>query len=179
MAMVPWALPSREQTYMPHTSSPLNPSNPEASPRRKKRNGAAKHEQSPTQRLMRQKAAVAWKTMSSRGPANASCARTTNDDDYDGIPEKQMDDSLSTRARTEHRPEGRYQDNGPGVRQIDMEKQALADASYREEWLPETNYPLRSVTTKRLVIIIGILCVVGILSAIRVVALSRIQAWRT
>lgn len=181
MATVSRGLPPRDQLYMPHTSSPLNPSKSEAPLRRQKPREqcrAVKHEQSPTQRLMRQKAAVAWKTMS-RDPDNANNTQTTHDSNDDRILMEKMNDSHSTYNHTERRLGGKYQEINIVVRQIDTEKQALADEGYREEWLPETDCLLRSVTTRRLITIIAILCIVGLLSAIRIVAIGRIQAWRT
>ncbi|KAI0890226.1 uncharacterized protein GGS22DRAFT_10146 [Annulohypoxylon maeteangense] len=182
MAIAPWGIPPREQSYMPHTSSPLNPSNPKASLRRQKRDEQSrtvKHEQSPTQRLMRQKAARAWRTMSSRDSTSASHARTTHNDGDNMISREQINGSHPGHSRTEYLPESKYQDDIPSIRQIDMEKQAFADGRYREEWPPERNYPFHSSTTKRLIIIMAILCIVGTVSALRIVAIGRIQAWRT
>ncbi|OTB03741.1 hypothetical protein M426DRAFT_172088 [Hypoxylon sp. CI-4A] len=70
-------------------------------------------------------------------------------------------------------------DQGAGleVREADMEKQELVDADLDYEWVyKETDYPFHFLTTRRLIVAIGILCIIGVLSAMHVV--GKIQAWR-
>ncbi|KAI1104121.1 hypothetical protein F4804DRAFT_207698 [Jackrogersella minutella] len=180
--MASWGLPPREQAYMPYKPSPLNPSNFETLPKQQRRSDqcrSVKHEQSPTQRLMRQKAAAAWRTMSSRDATISSHAQTIAKE-VDEKASAQMEDSCPVRTAAVHYSEDKCHDADVAAQQIDMEKQTLADGNYhRVNWTPKTNYPLHLLTAKRLIIAIGILCVIGVLSAMRAIAVSKIQAWRT
>lgn len=170
----------KEQGYTPHIPSPLNPSSTETPPRRQRRNDycrAAKHEQSPTQRLMRQKAAAAWKLMS-LDTSIMNYAQTARDEVRADLREH-MEDSYPTCSDKEHYTEAmgvnQLREVDLDVRRSDMEKQALVEGDYQEDRLLEAPY-LSHVTTRRLIMMLGIMIILGVLTIIR--AVSRIRAWQ-
>ncbi|KAI1415747.1 hypothetical protein F5Y13DRAFT_135851 [Hypoxylon sp. FL1857] len=180
--MAPGSLSSGGQGHIPRTPSPLNPLSAEAPPQRPKRNGhcrAAKHEQSPTQRLMRQKAAVAWKSISSENPAIRNHAQTIQDE-IRAKPSTQIEDPYPALADMEYHRKAmtasQCHEGDLGVRQADMEKQAFVEGGYQGAMLLEMGH-VSHITTRRLITTLGILCILGVLSIIR--AVGGIQAWRT
>ncbi|OTA69543.1 hypothetical protein K449DRAFT_96291 [Hypoxylon sp. EC38] len=175
-------LSSKEQGYIPHIPSPLNPSNTETPPRRQRRNDycrATKYGQSPTQRLMRQKAAAAWRSMSSLDNFIMDSTRTGHDE-VRANPGEQMEDSYPACSDKEHYTEtvrgNQLREVDLNVRESDMEKQALVESDYQEDRLLEAAY-LSRITTRRLITTLGIMCILGVLIIIR--GISRIQAWQT
>ncbi|KAI1381900.1 hypothetical protein F4677DRAFT_8390 [Hypoxylon crocopeplum] len=175
--MSSWGFSPGEGTHTPPIPSPLNPLSTETSPKRHRR-AMRKHEPSPTQILMRQKAAAAWKSMSSREGPVTNYVQTSNDE-VEARRAKQGDGSNLT--RTEYDSEAisgeECDDADLDMRQADMEKQALMDHGYREGLLSGTTQLPRMSMTTRLVVAVGIVCIIGILSAVR--AVSRRQAWRS
>ncbi|KAI8956910.1 hypothetical protein F5Y11DRAFT_124758 [Daldinia sp. FL1419] len=179
--MASWSMPLREQ-YAPLIPSPLNPSRPET-PKRLRRicyTQVARREQSPTQFLLRRKAKVAWRLMSSREET------TTN------RPQSIRNGTLvaSTKSKEDYYPIGTIAeyylktdlechnlDLSLSMERMDMEKQAFAPGDYRGGSLSEACQLLRMLTTWRLIATMGILCITGVLLAIRVVGIA--QAWRT
>ncbi|KAI1143160.1 hypothetical protein F5Y05DRAFT_144921 [Hypoxylon sp. FL0543] len=178
--MAPRSLSPRDRGYIPRIPSPLNPLSTDAPPRRQRHDNcrAAKHEQSPTQRLMRQKAAAAWKSMSSSDPTIIDHAggthgeigmepRTQIEDSYPALTDTAYDVKIAT--------ETQCQEADLGARREDMEKQALVEGDHQEDRLFETAH-FSHITTRRLIVTLGILCIGGILSIIR--AVGKIQGWR-
>ncbi|KAI0834066.1 hypothetical protein F5Y06DRAFT_177723 [Hypoxylon sp. FL0890] len=180
--MAPGSPSPRDQGYIPRIPSPLNPLSTETQPKRHRRNDhsrATKHEQSPTQRLMRQKAAAAWKSISSDdGAITNHSSRLRNE--VGAKLSTQMEDSYPALTDTAYHAKAvlanQCHEADSDVRQGDMEKQALVEGDSREDRLFETGY-FSHITTRRLIITLGLLCIVGILSIIR--AVGRIQGWRT
>ncbi|KAI2623489.1 hypothetical protein GGS26DRAFT_220414 [Hypomontagnella submonticulosa] len=180
--MAPWNLSLRQQPYAPQIPSPLNPLSPETSRRhrRKRRSRAVKHEQSPTQRLLRHKAAVAWRLMSPQD-GNAINPLQTIDDgaEKNAIEQKEGSHHVCTAVGYPLKSVsiGKCQETNNVLPGIDMEKQAFVDDDHLGDWSSELRQISNVLTTRRLVLTIGLLCVVGVLSAMRLV--GRIQGWRT
>ncbi|KAI2602833.1 hypothetical protein GGR54DRAFT_464760 [Hypoxylon sp. NC1633] len=178
MAMASWRPSPGETTYTPPISSPLNPLSTETSPRRERR-AMRKHEQSPTQRLMRQKAAAAWKSMYSREAAIMSYVQTMQNR-LDMKLSRQTDDSHLGRTSAQHdslvTSTGECDITDLGMEDADMEKQPLVN-QYRERWPLETKQLPHTSIKKRLMLVAGIVCIIGFLSAVH--AVGRMQLWRT
>ncbi|KAI1079186.1 hypothetical protein F5B20DRAFT_184122 [Whalleya microplaca] len=172
-------------TYTPNIPSPLNPSSPETLPRRYGRGCDARVARktsgplSPTQKLMRQKAAVAWKSMVVRN-AVLDLARTREELDRHwggqetdcGLRGEAADDGFVTLSVEP------YQEVDLGVVGIDMEKQPLVettelrDAGFSKlagEPCRWNHQPLPMLTRRRLVVVVGIVCIVGIVAAARLI----------
>ncbi|KAI1656724.1 hypothetical protein F4813DRAFT_122857 [Daldinia decipiens] len=181
MEMASWSAPLREQ-YAPIISSPLNPSRPEASKRRRRIYYAqvTRREQSPTQILLRRKANVAWRLMSSRDGGITNRPQTI----YNGTK------TTTTKPQENYYPIGTIAEYylrtdlechdfglGVGLRRVDMEKQAFATGDYQGGSLPDAYQLLHMLTTWRSMATMGVLCIAGVFLAIRVVGIA--QAWRT
>ncbi|KAI0116981.1 hypothetical protein F4814DRAFT_414690 [Daldinia grandis] len=181
MEMAPWSMPLKER-YAPTISSPLNPSRPGTSRQRRRIcfAQAARREQSPTQILLRRKAKVAWKLMSSRDNGITNRPRTIHNG-TETTATKPQDNyyPIGTVAEYYLRTDLECDDFGlsVGMRRMDMEKQAFAAGDYQGGSLAEAYQLLHMLTTWRSIATMGVLCIAGVLLAIRVVGIA--QAWRT
>ncbi|KAI5866762.1 hypothetical protein GGS23DRAFT_287542 [Durotheca rogersii] len=180
-------LSPRDEAYMPPVPSPLNPSSPETSPRRYRRGDRYRPtfkrggtELSPTQILMRQKAAEAWKLMATHitnkyryvGTKQGEAPQTNP-----AGPAKQQ--PIRTTAEYGIVPNSTEKGRGAGVNRqdVDVEKQALVDDDYyRAHKTPGINLLSHLLTTRRWRVTVGVVCVVGFLSAVR--AIGSIHTWR-
>ncbi|KAI1767317.1 hypothetical protein GGR53DRAFT_140248 [Hypoxylon sp. FL1150] len=179
-------LPLKEKaSYTPDIPSPLNPSSPDPPLSRCRRCRIARSEQSPTQKLMRYKAAVAWRSMVSREALIRTDIQNTRDEiraDITDTDEQKEDTGPPTHTvATEHGtlaiPIGKYEAD-IGVRDVvDTEKQGIIGDDYREISLDTSGYLLHILTTRLLAIAVGFVLFIGVLSAVR--AVGRIEAWRT
>ncbi|KAI0176097.1 hypothetical protein GGR52DRAFT_344842 [Hypoxylon sp. FL1284] len=189
--MSSWGPSLRERaSYAPDFPSPLNPSSPEPALSRCRRGRVARSEQSPTQLLMRHKAAVAWRSMASREARLKASIKKTRDDIYANVTstneqKKKEDRSLAraatTTATTKYKPlvviAERYEEIDLYACNIDTEKQGFADNDYRDVPFWTSSYLSHLLTTRRLATAVGFVLFIGILSAVR--AIGRVQAWRT
>ncbi|XXG94279.1 hypothetical protein Hte_000533 [Hypoxylon texense] len=185
----------REKTsYIPDIPSPLNPSSPEPPLSRCRRCRIARSEQSPTQKLMRHKAAMAWRSMASREVLLRASIQRTRDEistNITNINEQRKGEApiINTAATVAAAPttsqsalvtlvEGCEEiEIDLGVRNIDTEKQRFVSHDYRDISLETSSYLSHLLTTRRLATAVGFVLFIGILSAVR--AVGRIQAWRT
>ncbi|KAI0848968.1 hypothetical protein F5Y00DRAFT_262126 [Daldinia vernicosa] len=179
--MASWSVPLREQ-YAPIISSPLNPSRPETSKRRRRiyYTQVARREQSPTQILLRRKAKVAWRLMSPRDYSITNRPQTIpNGTNFTATKPQDNYYPIGTVAEYYLRTDLECHDFGlnVGMRRMDMEKQAFATGDYQGGSLPEAYQLLHMLTTWRSIATMGVLCIAGVLLAIRVVGIT--QAWRT
>ncbi|KAI1395690.1 hypothetical protein F4819DRAFT_177658 [Hypoxylon fuscum] len=171
-------LSPREKAYMPHIPSPLNPLSSETPPTRDRRYRTARSELSPTQILMRHKAATAWKSMASRNALINSAQKTRNGASRDLIEQEEEFCLVQDAAEYDAQPvlaDKCHEDADLDIQSVDTEKQALVD--YQERISLDTNNLSNLWTTRRLVTVVGIVLFIGVLSAVR--AIGRIQAWRT
>lgn len=165
---------------MPSISSPLNPSSSET-PLRRERRAVRKYEPSPTQRLMRQKAAAARKLMSSRQSIAANITPTVRDNEkFDIKPATRNDDPFTVQAvngidSSATCEEEECEDIDLGVREVDTEKQALVE-NYRQDWRSAARTISETSIKRRLIVVVGVICIIGVFSVIRTV--GRIPLWR-
>ncbi|KAI4859233.1 hypothetical protein F4820DRAFT_177385 [Hypoxylon rubiginosum] len=185
----------REKTsYIPDIPSPLNPSSSELPLGRCRRCRVARSEQSPTQKLMRHKAAVAWRSMASREVFLKARIQSTRDEictNMTNTNEQGKEDAplihttaavaAAAAAATDHStlalPVEKYEKIDLGVRNVDTEKQGPVSNDYRDISLETSSYLSHLLTTRRLATAVGFVLFIGILSAVR--AVGRVQAWRT
>ncbi|KAI1779623.1 hypothetical protein F4818DRAFT_147340 [Hypoxylon cercidicola] len=173
-------------SYIPDFPSPLNPSSPEPPLSRCRRCRIARSEQSPTQKLMRHKAAMAWRSMASREVFLRASIQRTCDEIYTNMTntneQEKEDDPLNSTIPTSSNdntpavPVERYEEIDLGVRNVDTEKQGPVD-DYRDISLETSSYLSHLLTTRRLATAVGFVLFIGMLSAVR--AVGRIQAWRS
>ncbi|KAI1393958.1 uncharacterized protein F4822DRAFT_31617 [Hypoxylon trugodes] len=184
MTMASWSQSPGEKIHTPYIPSPLNPINAETSPRRQRRNDqfrGLRHEQSPTQRLMRHKAALAWRSMSSHNNAIINHAGIIHDEVEARMkPIERMVESYLVRASMDHHlrtlADEKQHEAETGGGQRDTEKQSLEN-DYRGNYAPEICLLLDVLTTRRLAFVVGILVTLGVLTIMR--AVGRIQIWQT
>ncbi|KAK6948382.1 hypothetical protein Daesc_010148 [Daldinia eschscholtzii] len=179
--MATWSMSLREQ-YAPLIPSPLNPSRPDTQKRRRRIHypQVARREQSPTQILLRRKAKVAWRLMSSRDDGILTRLQTTrNSTTATATKSKEDYCPIGTVAEYYLRTDLRCHnfDLDESMRKMDMEKQAFAAGDYKGGSLREACQLVHMLTTWRSIATMGILCMAGVLLAIRMVGIP--QAWRT
>ncbi|KAL7629047.1 hypothetical protein AAE478_000565 [Parahypoxylon ruwenzoriense] len=186
--MSSWSLSPRDEAYMPPIPSPLNPLSPETTPRRFRRGDqyrvARKRtstEQSPTQILMRQKAAAAWRSMASREASSRNQNQSIQKEaDTRPITVEQEKRRYPIRTPAEHEP---VAVSAEERRDIDMEKQSLIRGKEYRGGKPLGTMPLSHfLTTRGLAVSVGIVCIVGFLSAMRAIGgiggIGGIHTWR-
>ncbi|KAI0008594.1 hypothetical protein F4779DRAFT_429892 [Xylariaceae sp. FL0662B] len=172
---------SPKETYSPSIPSPLNPFNPETLPGRHRRGCDSRFARkssgplSPTQKLMRQKAAAAWRSMVLRN-AVLDLARARRELDWEmgrDIGGDAADDEFVTISIEQHH------EVDLDIMGLNTEKQPLVDTKdVGDTSSPELaeepyrwNQSMRVLTTRRLVAVVGMVCVLGILSAARIIDL--------
>ncbi|KAI0132740.1 hypothetical protein BJ170DRAFT_680620 [Xylariales sp. AK1849] len=176
------SLPLPRETYTPAIPSPLNPTSPPTPPPRRQSRGSPIRSArrtsgpvSPTQRLMRQKAAAAWQSLALENAVMSSasaCEGGRRQSFAIEVEPAEKSDIVFEECSQGHLVEGLgFGGMGLDLVALDIEKQALINrddfGAEASSLLPEHEYRQRGPRTAkrgRAWAALGILCIAGVMS---------------